>query len=87
MRKLRYFMMWVNAGVVLVTLLLELAGHSLAHLLFECPYQDGIALDVFVAYYLLFYVVPVLNFLALATNKEKPVKPTQGVKIFPDNPL
>ena len=40
-----------------------------------------------VAYYLLFYVVPTLSFLALATNKEKPVKPTQGVRRFSDNPL
>jgi hypothetical protein len=80
-------MLWINALVVLVTATLELTGHSLAVYLYKCQWGEGITLRVFLSYYLLFYVVPILSFVALLTNKEKPVKPIQGVKIFPDNPV
>ncbi len=87
MRRLRRFMIIVNGLVLVGTIGLEISGYSLALWLFGCEWGYGVTERAFVAYYLLFYGVPALNLVALLTNKEKPVKPTAGVKIFPDNPI
>ncbi len=87
MRRLRRFMIGANALILVGAIALELTGHSLAIWLFSCEWGIGVTDRAFVAYYLLFYGIPALNLVALLTNKEKPVKPVAGVKIFPDNPI
>lgn len=87
MRRLRKGMLWINGLVLLVTVVFELSGHSLAIWLFSCEWGIGVTDRAFVAYYFLFYAIPALNFMALLTNKEKPVESKHKVKLHPDNPL